>query len=565
MRTNTKIFLAGLSAIFLAWLTAYGDHVPLGMQWASAQLLNVPDSTFFGIQQTASLVITMLNFIGMMILWFIEPLFSPFVIGEIGSEESRLLNQVWQFSRDIMNVIFAFILAAGAIVTVVTANKQFISDKIVKFVLAVILVNFSWFFPRVIFDIANVTTASIFQLPNLVSSAVGTTCQTTDLAGNIIPCQVMTHFEIFPNPPDKPCPGLGAPVAAFNKVALVCMANLNPATNTSYGIINGLVLNYGRLKDMPFVCAPLGGERFDEIFRTLMMTLLVAFFHVLLVFPLIAIVAMMIIRIPILWLTISFMPFAFLGMLVPTSKFDTKEMIFKKFISAAFLPAAIAIPFAVGFIMLNSLGNPTSTPPSWAGSLSTPSTPLICNINNMWLLLWTIVSFFVIWSGVFMASQIDSVYEKAAGTVKAIGEKSMKLPLNIPILPAGTKQGPDGKPVPRKLSARDVLSNPIGAIFNPASLDNIKNPGGGAGRTPQQAVQKAVTNNRQEFTNTFNNIIKEAGPGPGTQDLTDLRKLMADNQINDQAGLREVGKALNMQNADLDKLEQKLRNSNIPK
>ncbi|MEK7137508.1 MAG: hypothetical protein AAB853_04465, partial [Patescibacteria group bacterium] len=86
-----------------------------------------------------------------------------------------VLHGLWLLSRNITNAIFAFILLAGGIYLILNAGGEGISkikQMAPKFVLAVILVNFSWFFPRVIIDAANVMSAVIYQLPSLTTGNV---------------------------------------------------------------------------------------------------------------------------------------------------------------------------------------------------------------------------------------------------------------------------------------------------------------------------------------------------------------------------------------------------------
>src|SRR3990167_3458282 len=101
-----------------------------------------------------------------------------------------------------MNIIFAIMLLAGAILTIVFGKQEVVKQHLVKFILAVILVNFSWFFPRVIFDIANVTTATIYGLPNLVNSK----CKWIDKNGTPKNCVVVTDILFFEDATTGPCP-----------------------------------------------------------------------------------------------------------------------------------------------------------------------------------------------------------------------------------------------------------------------------------------------------------------------------------------------------------------------
>jgi hypothetical protein len=170
----------------------------------------------------------------------------------------------------------------------------------------------------------------------------------------------------------------------------------------------------------------------------LLREMLVLAIHIALFFPLVALTIAFFIRIPVLWLTMAFMPFMFLGKIVGESlggeSLPTGE-IFKKFTSAAFLPAITAVPLTVGFILINAGSRITTN------QMTQIPIPILSQINNMWQLVWLFIALAVLYEGVFMALERDKLLSKGAeairGTGKLLGGMVLKAPLNIPFIPAG--------------------------------------------------------------------------------------------------------------------------------
>ena len=107
------------------------------------------------------------------------------------------LNTIWILSRDIVNVIFALMLVGVAVYTIVTADAKFVKEKLVHFLMAVVLVNFSWFFPRVIIDVSNILTATVFSIPQLLPA--GSQCRMIGPDGKQADCDVLVDSMILGN------------------------------------------------------------------------------------------------------------------------------------------------------------------------------------------------------------------------------------------------------------------------------------------------------------------------------------------------------------------------------
>ena len=141
-----------------------------------------------------------------------------------------------------------------------------------------------------------------------------------------------------------------------------------------------------------------------------------------------------------MWVTIAFMPFMFLGFVIgdKMKNFDSMK-IFEHYIKAAFLPAAVAVPFAAGFLILTEITQVSC--PTIAGPLCADTGPLLTNVNTLWGILMLLISFFIIWFGFWAALSIDTIYTSATSGIRSfgssIGKTALKLPLSVPIIPTG--------------------------------------------------------------------------------------------------------------------------------
>lgn len=486
--------------ILIGLLSFVAITIVLGPETAFAQGgTTTPSSNIFtSTANIAVILATAMEVLAFMIFHFLQFFLDPLFILELTG--SNGLRAIWKYSRDIMNIIFAFMLIFSGIYTVVTGNKELVNSKYKKFILAVVLVNFSWFFPRVLLDVANVLTATIYQLPAGLSGGT-VDCRLPPVNPNGgargLPCEIVTDIKYFSGCNPLPPSYIPKGIVCFKKEPWV------GDTNTAFGMLNGLVVNYGKLGSLLQVINPaaapgVGGtatQRHQQYLVFLMHIMFILVLMAMLFFPLAAMFVVFLIRIPIMWVTIAFMPFMFLGFVIgdKMKNFDSMK-IFEHYIKAAFLPAAIAVPFAAGFLVLTEI---TQVPcPAIAGPLCANTGPLLTNVNTLWGIFMLLISFFIIWFGFWAALSIDTIYTNATAGIKnlgsSIGKTALKLPLSVPI-PVGGGQS----------MSLLGLDDAIGRINSSLSQGNgplaslrAGRPGGGsaASRNLIRAVDSGRTN-----------------------------------------------------------------------
>lgn len=461
MGMHTHI-LHRLSWTSLAATVAFVLPVTVLAQPATIGTLPIGE-TYQTISSYALLIGQFFNILTWIVFSFLVFLIDPRFIFDManGSEGSLMdvLNTVWQLSRNVMNIAFAVGLVGAAIYTVVTANKEFVSANLRTFVMAVVLVNFSWFIPRVAIDIANVATATIYSIPTAVVNA-NADCRYVNTNRNMcfdpktLPdgtvscaCKAVADFKPFPE--SKVITALsGDPKdpAAWHCSWLYCIRYVKLDVNTSTqhgGVLNGLIVNHARLPQLAVITRTDHEDGIADFLLFILREMVVIVIQIALFFPLLALLVALVIRIPILWLTMAFMPFYFLSWVIPDelplgSVKEYADKIWSTFIKAAFLPAAVAIPLSIGFIMANAGSHVKFT-----GMNDIPFN-LIDGMGSFGQLLWVVMVLGILWSGTFMVLEMmtaDMPGAELVGTIKATGEEAGKFAAEMPLanipLPGG--------------------------------------------------------------------------------------------------------------------------------
>ncbi|MBI3331526.1 hypothetical protein HYZ99_01035 [Candidatus Peregrinibacteria bacterium] len=515
--------LLRLPALFLlVWVlqTDGWNVIPV----AYAQGADTAAETFMNtMTYLAGFLITVMNLMMWVLFELLDILLNPTFIFDLqnGKDGALLgmLHEIWQLMRDLVNVIFAVLLIVGAIITIVKANMETVKQYRVKFILAVVLVNFSWFVPRVIIDVSQILTYTIYQIPNgLVNPATGATlaCQVpvTNAAGVTAnqPCKIVSNAKFLDDTKDivngtntkDNSQGWKCPLPG-----LVCYQeqNYNAFAGTSKGTINGLIVNHARLSILAQANSPAAAGAADpnksevrELLTFLMRLILVLVIHIALFFPMLALVIALFIRIPILWVTMAFMPLAFLGFVIgdKMGEMDTMKKIWSRFLGAAFLPALAAIPLAIGFVMVNA-GATIPAPLGIAGK----SIPLLSGVKDIWQLLWMFIAIFIMWTELFPILKKDELIGKFTAPIEqygaGLGKFALKAPLAAPILPA-----PGGGT--EKVSPLQLLKRLDPRALN-ADLDADGRFGGKTADADSHA-REVLKKNRVEVQNKIENVTK---------------------------------------------------------
>lgn len=469
--TKTLIGLVSL-AICLALLPL--ERLGVDVAYASSSigpLIKVPAAGSNICQNIFTYVswgLSIVQFLGFFVLVELEALLNPNayydIMASAGGED--ILNNIWIVSRNIVNIILAFLLIAGAAITIVKGEGTIIKTYAKKFILAVILVNFSWFFPRVILDVATIATTTVYNLPSNIPSG---DCMTSNPFSDTLivePCKTIQDYKFF----KKNCDA-GFTVV-IDEVFCFKEGNLDAQANNPYVILNGLVVNFGRFPWLNQVVERDATTTTNSaaICTKFVMTAFVGFIITVgMVFPMIAMLLVFIVRIPVIWLTIAFMPFYFLGYaLGDLGKFDGRSFtdILKIFLQAAFIPAMTGVPLSVGFIMMRALANPDNAPvASSLARVGEYQGVLISGIHSFYAMIWLLMSVMIMWIGVFTILKSFKITSTAVGFIQTAGKSAVTLaaalPLAAPILPQLQPIFGTSSPLGVMSKAKRLAKNPM--------------------------------------------------------------------------------------------------------
>lgn len=564
-------------------------------QPAMALAQGLPTSIQQNVASLLSNVIAGLNLLTWVVFFFLTILIDPNFIFDSGSSFEGMLNSIWVLSRDLMNVLFAVILIFAAIYTVITAKKDFISENMAKFVMAVVLVNFSWFVPRLILDVGSIAAATIYNIPTLILSedsaracnfpssrrVQGVQCDDVGNGKFVCQCSMVTNVRFFlerNQAKQFEAQGWNCPLGD-----IMCIKTQQLDVNSVAGhsaVLNGLIVNHARLQGLATIPPTANGPQIDALLIFLMRELVVLVIHIALFFPLLAMLVAFAIRIPVLWLTIAFMPFAILKYAVPDmfSQYvgEWPQKIMDYFLKAAFLPAVAGIPLTIGFIMINA-GSNLTTVTDGSGRYSGLQMKITDNISDFWEILWLILSLGVIWAGVFSLLVKMVPEEFGQGAINGIkdfggsmGKFAAKVPLALPILPAGAGGTLLGASKKFNFKAMDYkMSNDpegIKAIFKDAKPNTV--PAGTVAQSADTLSKtpadiKKLTASIKDLTDHIENdrtdgMNNQLSTIERTNNLTGLNK---DNQVATfKQLLEELKKKKNGTNtAEITELEQEIQ------
>jgi len=366
MVKNLKYWLAGFSAIFVLaalYHNGLGDSLGITNGYAQGGALNnnITGTIYSTVSQLLGMLMLIIQFFFHVINAIVPIVMDERLLFSInaaaGNEQGALL-QLWDFNRDIVNIVFAVMLVAGAIMTIIKADASIIQQYYKQFFLAIILVNFSWFFPRVILDVSSALTVSIYQIPSVVLGDDQKGCKVSykDANGKLAErdCSVIVRYVFLPQDADKITlvDDTGADTGWHSILNMIfyCdatmtsvgdLANADDCAdlkdtgdgsttfaggqyNRTYTMLNYITMNYIRFNDLDRLHEfnqKTSDKTFTSVVQAALFLITQIVFTLFIMFMItlvtVAIFIAMAIRMVILWLSISFMPYYFLGLVFP--------------------------------------------------------------------------------------------------------------------------------------------------------------------------------------------------------------------------------------------------------
>ncbi len=524
-------FLASVAGLLLALNGEGLLSIPVASAATTATATDPVSSMLGQMSVFAGFAISSLNFLAWFLFYVLDIIMDPqwiFDLKTSGADGNLMgmLREIWQLCRDLVNMAMAILLIYEAIVMIVKADGTKVKELLPKFVLALVAVNFSWFIPRAIFDASQILTYTVYQIPNMIGMDGCTMPVSASDPTTRRPCEIASKFAFFSDTDQMVLVGSGfyrndaeggstGWRCPLEKVLCVQMREYTPEANLSARskVLNGLIINYARLRNLIYITdvrpptgGPIGatgGEVFARSAGYLIKLFIAVIIHIALVFPLLAMVAGFAIRIPILWVTIALMPLVAIGFVMgdKLGEFNPMKVIWEQFLSAVFLPVKVALPFVIGFVLLNA--GSTAAPPSgdaFAG-LSRPIA-IFSEIRDFWQMLWMVIALGIIWKYSFEILKKDPLMGHFAQGIqdmgKNLGSLAAKIPMSAPVIPWGADRTSLTR-IMRAGNLREINTRLDTQSITEALAEQSRflrnNPAGGAGGVRQETINNTINLN----------------------------------------------------------------------
>jgi len=211
----------------------------------------------------------------------------------------------WTGIRDLVNMLFIFVLIYIAIATILDINKHHAKQTITKLIIAALLINFSLFVSRAIIDAGNISALFFYDAIEIKD--------VENLAGDAQAALAMQNLVLTNG--------------QIKGVSLAIMSTIHPQQ---------ILINYqGKYTENNK--NPTGNDAWKLVFLYLASTILVGFIAI----TFLQTAFLFLSRIAILWILMAFSPFMFAGTILPETKSYAsklwKELIGKSFCITIFL------------------------------------------------------------------------------------------------------------------------------------------------------------------------------------------------------------------------------------
>lgn len=336
------------------------------------------------------------------VLLLIGGLMKNDILFSAGMEEQ--LRIIWSAVRDLVNILFVLVLLFIAFYNVVGAADQNYQVKAIlpKFVVALIAVNFSFLGVKIILDTVSIVSTAIFSLPYSVTADQGKLPENDKvfiegICKSIYGKTKTSYEQAIKDSGDS---ALCAPDSfTFSGKGKEFFSRFN-ANNAAMV----LAVNLAKISDLDKVF-PQGKNL--TLSKLLINQLFSIIFYIIYGTAFIALLAILIARLVVLWITIVLSPLMVLKYVLPESLKNAiggeGSKLTETFIQNAIAPLPIAFVMTLGFVMLKHFDK--ADLPSVSLTSSTLGTSLLVSgLGTLQDLVVGIALVGFIWKGVFDAA-----------------------------------------------------------------------------------------------------------------------------------------------------------------
>jgi len=398
---------------------AQSTGAPLDSQRVLAQL-----------QQLIGVLLSMLSILIWPLLSMIGALMGNDLIFGPQVEDRLLL--IWGQVRNFINLAFVLVLVGLAIYNVAGIGEEsnYTLKKILpRFLIALIVVNFTFFGAKVILSSVNVLTTAVFALPNNVEGSLSS-LNPSGIASKMCP----TVAELYPEN------GFCIDQSTFTPQAEQFFSRFS-GDNIAYV----MALNYAQIGEILQVSELVRQvPTVQSVTINLLISLLMYFVYTI---AFVVMFIVLVVRVVVLWFVIALSPILALQIVFPEGaksligEFDIKDI----FIKHAFAPAIIGMGLVIGHMLLDAYSQ--NTAPSLGSSLALGAdfgNAFSVGSDGIQQILIGIAAAAVIWKVSFTAADgtvAKGITDSIKGWVERTAGSVAKIPTYLPIVPVPNSIG----------------------------------------------------------------------------------------------------------------------------
>lgn len=355
-----------------------------------------------------------------------------------GMEEVML--SIWENIRNIVNILFVLILLGIAFYNVVGGSSQDYHIKAIlpRFVIALIIVNFSFLGVKVVLDGVNVVSTALFALPGAVEESLKDPNKNPNFQTNV--CEgiygkndyadaiAAAEKEASESADNEPFCDIDK---KFKKKASAFFAQFDSNNAAIVMAINLMEIN---TLDVVKVSKPSAKNLAINVLFSIILYIVYAISFV-------ALLIILLVRLVVLWVTMVMSPLIALAFVLPDSLKSTLGSggdLKTQFVKNAIVPIPVALTMSIGFIMLQSLKQAKFT--NTALDTSALGINLLTSgLGTLQDLIVAVGTVAIIWIGVFKAAEgtaAQGIVEKIKGATEGFGKFVATAPFKYaPIIP----------------------------------------------------------------------------------------------------------------------------------
>lgn len=416
------------------------------------------------------------------------------------------LREIWVIIRNIVNIVFVFLLLVVAFYNVVGIGGEgslALKTILPKFIMALVAVNFSFLGCKVILDAANVVSIAVYDIAGAVndysqeemidtlqaavcSNTLSVEAESSDAISESGAVGMGGEEEIT-NPGassqdyskasmftkifccnngapgdgeevDKDCAAIYEDVQTedppteiythFNGFALGFFQKLD---QNNIGTV--MAINLGSLNNLTSVADNKGVINIKDLTINTIFSMLM---YIVFGIAYIALFMVLLARLVVLWLVIALSPVIVLTWVVPQiNQYASELNLGERFMKHLIAPIIIGLSMSVGYLMAEKVkqtssgGVETQFGETTLGEITDgdiTGTLLTPNISDIQQLMVACIAVAVVWLGVFGAAD-QTIASSFTGKIKELGTRAAKftatLPTYMPFIPIAVREGED--------------------------------------------------------------------------------------------------------------------------